>query len=289
MSKNICIIGATGMIGIPVTKELVKAGFNVTALVRNPEKAKSIFPAGVNFVNGDLDDKNSIGLALENADGLYINISTRPTDKENQFNPEAQGLDHIISAAKTNGNIKQIVLLSSFLARNYQGNWWVFNSKKSSIERVKKSGIPYTIFYPSNFMENLISEGMKRGNKLNFIKASVNHKSWWIAGEDFGRNVAQAFLTEKALNQEYPVQGPEALTMQEAAQKFVGAYSKERLSVGSMPYGVLKFLGYFIPQMKFVSKLMNVMINNFVTFESQKTWDQLGRPQLTVEAFAHKT
>ncbi|MBK9378342.1 MAG: NAD(P)H-binding protein [Saprospiraceae bacterium] len=65
MSKNISIIGATGMIGIPVTKELVKAGFNVTALVRNPEKAKSIFPAGVNFVKGDLDDKIQSGLLLK--------------------------------------------------------------------------------------------------------------------------------------------------------------------------------------------------------------------------------
>lgn len=286
MIKNITIIGSTGMIGIPVTKELVKAGFNVTALVRNPAKAKAIFPNGVSFVKGDLDNKNSIAEALKNAEGLYINISTRAEDKENAFNPETQGLDNILEMAKQAPNLKQVALLSSFLARNYQGDWWVFKAKKSSIGRVKNSGLPYTIFYPSNFMENMASEGMKRGNKVNYIKASVNNKAWWIAGEDFGKVVANAFKTEKAINKEYAVQGPEALTMQEAAQKFVNGYSKEQLSVGAFPYSIMKFMGFFMPSMKFVSNLMNVMLNNVETFESQTTWNELGKAEITMEKFA---
>ncbi len=89
--KKITVIGATGMIGIPLTKELVKAGFEVTALVRNVEKAKQIFPSGVRFVKGDLENKNAIAEGLKNTDGLYINISTTDKDKENQFNPEMSG------------------------------------------------------------------------------------------------------------------------------------------------------------------------------------------------------
>lgn len=288
MAKNITVIGATGMIGIPVTQELVKAGFHVTALVRNPDKAKALFTEGVTFIKGDLDNKTSIAEALKGADGLYINISTRAEDKDNTFSPEIQGLDNILEMAKQAPHLKQIAYLSSFLARNYQGDWWVFKAKKSSIDRVKNCGIPYTIFYPSNFMENFASEGMKRGNKVNFIKAKANHKAWWIAGEDFGRTVANAFKTEKALNKEYPVQGLEPLTMQEAAQKFVNGYSRETLSVGAFPLGVMKFMGVFMPSMKFVSNLMNVMLNNVETFESQKTWDDLGKPQLTTEQYAQK-
>lgn len=287
MIQNITVIGSTGMIGIPVTKELVNAGFRVTALVRNPEKAKAIFPSEVHFVKGDLDNKDSIAEALKNADGLYINISTRQEDKPDQFNPEMQGLDNILDVAKKTPKLQQIALLSSFLARNYTGDWWVFKAKKSSIERVKNAGIPYTIFYPSNFMENFTSEGMRRGNKVNYIKASANHKAWWIAGEDFGRNVASAFKTDVSLNKEFAVQGPEALTMQEAAQKYVDGFTKEKLSVGSMPYGILKFLGVFIPPMKFVSNLMHVMLNNVETFESENTWNELGKPKLTIQAFAN--
>jgi len=287
MIKRITVIGSTGMIGIPVTHELVKAGFEVTALVRNVEKAKQIFPQGVSFVKGDIEDMQSINEALKNADGLYINISTKPTDKESQFNPEMQGLDNILTALK-NSNIKLVAFLSSFLARNYNGDWWVMKAKKEGISKIKNSGIPYTIFYPSNFMENFASEGMRRGNKVNFIKSKVNNKAWWIAGEDFGKQVANAFKTDKALNAEFPVQGPEALTMQEAATKYAAAYKKEQLGVGSMPYGLLKFLGMFIPQMKFISNLMNVMLNNVETFESQKTWDILGKSEISIDKFAGK-
>lgn len=287
MIKRITVIGSTGMIGIPVTQELVKAGFEVTALVRNVEKAKQIFPQGVSFVKGDIEDMQSINEALKNADGLYINISTKPTDKENQFNPEMQGLDNILTALK-NTNIKQVAFLSSFLSRNYKGDWWVMKAKKEGISKIKNSGIPYTIFYPSNFMENFASEGMRRGNKVNYIKSKVNNKAWWIAGEDFGKQVANAFKTDKALNCEFPVQGPEALTMKEAATKYAAAYKKEQLGVGSMPYGLLKFLGMFIPQMKFLSNLMNVMLNNEETFESQKTWDILGKSEISIDKFAGK-
>jgi len=287
MIKRITVIGSTGMIGIPVTQELVKAGFEVTALVRNIEKAKQIFPQGVSFVKGDIEDMQSINEALKNADGLYINISTKPTDKESQFNPEMQGLDNILAALK-NTNIKQVAFLSSFLARNYNGDWWVMKAKKGGISKIKNSGIAYTIFYPSNFMENFASEGMRRGNKVNYIKSKVNNKAWWIAGEDFGKQVANAFKTDKALNCEFPVQGPEALTMQEAATKYAAAYKKEQLGVGSMPYGLLKFLGMFIPQMKFLSNLMNVMLNNEETFESQKTWDILGKSEISIDKFAGK-
>jgi uncharacterized protein YbjT (DUF2867 family) len=274
------------MIGIPVTRELVKAGFNVTALVRNPEKAKQIFPNGVNFIKGDIEDKNSILNSLKDADSLYINISTKPTDKEHKFNPEMQGIDNILDSVKKS-NIKQIVYLSSFLARNYVGNWWVMNAKKDGISKIKSCGIPYTIFYPSNFMENFAS-GMIRNGKITVPKASVNNKAWWIAGEDFGKIVSASFNTENAKNKEYPVQGLEGLTMEEAARKYATAYTKNKLSVGTMPFGFMKLLGVFIPQMNFISKLMGVMLNNLETFESQQTWNELVKPTVTLNDFAKK-
>lgn len=287
MIQNITVIGSTGMIGTPVTKELINAGFSVTLLVRDIEKAKKIFGDSVSYVSGDLEDRDSIAEAIKNADGLYINISTRPTDKENIFNPEIHGLDKILEVAAHAKNLKQIAYLSSFLARNYQGDWWVFRAKKSSIERIKLSGIPYTIFYPSNFMENF-KFGMVRNGKISILKTKTENKAWWIAGEDFGRQVANAFKNELALNREYPVQGPEGLTMKEAAERFVNAYTKEKLTVGYMPFILIKILALFLPVMKYLSRLMSVMLNNVETFESQNTWNELGKPELTIEKFAIK-
>lgn len=284
--KKITVIGATGMIGIPVTKELIKAGFEVTALVRDINKAKNIFPNGVSFVKGDLNDKAAIASSLKNAEGLYINISTRPTDKETDFNPEKQGLDNIIEEVKKS-TVKQVAYLSSFLARNYKGDWWVMNVKKDSITKIKTSGLNYTIFYPSNFMENFVN-GMIRNGKITVPSAPVNNKAWWISGEDFGRTVANAFKTDDSINKEFSVQGLEPMTMKEAAEKFAKGYTKSALQVGTIPFGMMKFLGLFIGQMKFLSKLMGVMLNNVETFEAQSTWNLLGKPKTTIEEFSKK-
>ena len=56
--------------------------------------------------------------------------------------------------------------------------------------------------------------------------------------------------------------------MQEGAQQFGNGYSKEKLSVGAFPIGILKFMSIFMPYMKFVSNLMQIMLNNIDTFES---------------------
>ncbi|HEX9601703.1 MAG TPA: NAD(P)H-binding protein [Mariniflexile sp.] len=286
MSKKITVIGATGMIGNPVTKELLKAGFEITALVRNVVKAKQIFPIGkIHFVNGDLQNIEEISEALKNADAVYISISSSPNDKEYEFNPEMHGFENILSALKIS-SVKQVGFLSSFLARNYAGDWWVMNAKKQAINKIKKCGIPYTIFYPSNLMENL-NGGMRDGNKINIIGKSTE-KAWWIAGEDLGKIVAKSFETEKALNKEYSVQGLEAMTTLEATNAYIENYTKEKLKIAKLPMGMAKFLSLFVKPLKFVVPLIDTMNNNKETFEAQQTWDELGKPTITVEKFARK-
>lgn len=285
MIKKITVIGATGMIGTPVTKELVKAGFEVTAFVRNIEKEKHAFPSGVTLVQGDLRNIAEISEAIENADAVYISISSTPNDKEKEFNPEMGGMDNIIAALKIS-SVKQVGYLSSFLARNYKGDWWVMNAKKQAIQKIKNSNVPYTIFYPANFMQNF-NGGMRDGKKITIMGMS-NEKSWWIDAEDFGRQVANAFKTEKSLNKEYAVQGLEPLTTAEAAKIFVENHSIEKLTIAKLPIGAAKFLSFFVKPLRFVVPLITVMNNNKEAFEAQKTWDELGRPTITVEKFAKK-
>jgi len=42
--KKIAILGATGLLGKPVTLTLAKAGYEVTVLVRDPALARKTFP-----------------------------------------------------------------------------------------------------------------------------------------------------------------------------------------------------------------------------------------------------
>jgi len=153
MNKKITVIGATGLIGLPVTKALVKSGFEVTVLVRDVEKAAAVMPAGVSLVKGDLRSRVDIGRAIKNADGVYINLNTTFNDTEKGFLSEREGVDNIVAELK-GSTVKQVGFLTSFLSRDYPGDWWVMKVKEDAVKKIKASGVPFTIFRSSSFMEN---------------------------------------------------------------------------------------------------------------------------------------
>ena len=65
---QVFLTGATGYIGSAVLESFLRAGHDVTALVRDPEKAESIARRGVHPVIGDLDKPSSYASEAERSD-----------------------------------------------------------------------------------------------------------------------------------------------------------------------------------------------------------------------------
>ena len=120
------------------------------------------------------------------------------------------------------------------------------------------------------------------------VDTKINNKAWWISAEDYGKQVARSFNIELAANKEYPVQGVEAMTMKEAAEKFISSYRKEKLILASMPLGLFKVMSLFIAEMKYLVKFMDILLNNKETFEAQSTWNDLGKPTVSMQEYAKK-
>lgn len=288
--KKITVFGATGMLGQPVVKELVHAGFEVTAMVRSPEKAGRVLPEKVNFVQGDLKNPGNIEKGLEGAEAVYINLAVAPESKESDFQPEREGLDNIIAAAKK-ADVKRIALLSSLVHR-YQGmggfDWWAFRLKRQAVEKVKAGGIPYTIFYPSSFFENF-QNGYKQGNKM-MLAGESKAPMWFVAGSDYGRQVARSFeILDADENREYAVQGLEPFTADEAVKVFVENYQKEKLKISKMPMFLLKIAALFNQKMNYTAKIIEALNNYPEKFESEKTWEELGKPEMTLAEYARNS
>lgn len=64
------LTGATGYVGSAVLEALLRGGHEVTALVRDPEKAEQISRRGVQPVIGDLSKPASYAVAAEGCDGI---------------------------------------------------------------------------------------------------------------------------------------------------------------------------------------------------------------------------
>jgi hypothetical protein len=284
--KKIGIIGATGMLGKPVVNALLTTGFEVYAMVRDIIQAKIELPIGVQLIVGDMGNPLDIENFLNNVEAVHLNLSIKPGEWEGEFHTEDQGLKLFLEIAKRK-NIKRISYLSSLLM-NYQGmnkfNWWVFSVKQNAVKQIKASGIPYAIFYPSSFMENIL-HNQKHGNKIQLSGVS-RFKMFFIAGEDYGRQVANSYKILTGENRDYPVQGLMPYTNDEAANIFVRFYKKENLKVQKAPLFILRFLGRFSHKLLYISRIVEAINNYPEKFQAELTWKELGRPILTLEEYA---
>ena len=286
MFKKIAIIGATGMVGKPVTQQLLKSGFDLTILSRKPAKAKELFPS-VPIIEADVFDPLSLVKALEHQEIVYISLGPSRKDSRTDIMPEREGINNIIDASKHLG-LKRIVLLSS-LVQNYEGmngfNWWIFDMKIKAVEAIKSSGIPYTIFYPSSFMET-IPRDLIKGNKLMLTSGSVA-PMWFIAGDDYGRQVAKTLSNAGNSNQEYSIQGPTAYDWEQAAKIIVANY-KVPLKIMKAPVGLLKFFGNFSKFVNYAAHICEALNKYPEKFESENTWRDLGKPEITLSEYIKK-
>jgi len=274
--KKIAIIGSTGMLGQPVTKAFINAGFEVSILVRNTDKAKSIFGSKVRIVKGDVKDTNSLKELLSGQDAVYLNLSVQQSSGINEFQPEREGLKNILQVAKAS-NVKRIGYLSS-LVHFYSGiHWWVFDVKREAVENIKQSGLAYSIFYPSTFMESFDKGAYRQGNMINLAGTS-KYPMYLIAGDDYGKQVVKAFENNNG-NNEYVVQGPDGYIADDAAKLFVDNYKKAKIKVAKLPIGVLKFFGRFTKKFNYAYNIVDALNNYPEKFEAEKTWQDIGKPQ----------
>jgi uncharacterized protein YbjT (DUF2867 family) len=283
--QKIAVIGATGMLGLPVVRALVAAGFDVTALVRNPQSAARMLPPEVRCVEADVFDEESLRRGLAGQDAVYLNLSVAPGARPCDLHTEAQGLVHILSAARWAG-IKRVGYLSALIQDAPANRWWVIDLWRRALAQIKHSGIPHTIFYASNFMETLPERHML-GRAL--VVAGTGHfGNYWIAGADYGRQVARAFVRTDAENRAYFVQGPEALSYGQAAQRYAKACPRP-LRVVRVPLWGVRLLGLISNAMRFNARVLREVLKYPEEFKAQSAWDELGRPTLTIEDFARGT
>ena len=283
---NIAIIGASGMLGGPVTRELIRAGLTVRIVARDVEKTRLLLP-GTNVVRGDLRNKQSLPNALRGIDTVYLNLSIKQTEKESDFHTETEGLTNLLEAAKQAG-VSRIAYLSSIIMR-YQGTngfrWWAFAAKHDAVRLIKASGISYSIFYPSCFMDSLI--GTQRVGKFILLVGRSAVRPWYISANDYGKQVVRALsIVEHGQNQEYVIQGPEAITQHEAANRFVAAYRKETLSVLTTPPFLMQLGRPFSAQADYGWHITEALNNYPEQFEADHAWADLGKPETTIEQFA---
>jgi uncharacterized protein YbjT (DUF2867 family) len=139
---TILVTGATGNVGSQIVEHLVKRGADVRALVRDPSKA--VFPAGVNVVQGDFLDIDSLRNAMSGVSTLFLLNAVVP----DEFTQALVALNVARSAG-----IERIVYLSVIHADVYV-NVPHFAGKFGVERMIEQMDFKATILRPAYFMQN---------------------------------------------------------------------------------------------------------------------------------------
>ncbi len=139
---SILVTGATGQIGRQVVQQLIQRGTKVRALVRDP--AKAAFPAGVEVVQGDLLDPDSLRSAYAGVSTLFLLNAVVP----DEFTQALVALN----LAKEAG-IERLVYLSVIDSDVY-ANVPHFAGKYGVERAIADLGFGATILRPAYFMQN---------------------------------------------------------------------------------------------------------------------------------------
>lgn len=209
MKQVVLVVGATGMLGEPVARQLQKDGYAVRVLARNPEKARAKLGDSFEFVTGDVEDPSSLENALDGCYGVHINLRGPGLAG---FEIEYQGTVNITQAAARRG-VQRISSISC--ATTFEENTWDPGCKaKFQAEiAIRGSGIPYSIFCPAWFMESL-PLFVRAGRAL--VVGKQPNRLRWVAAEDYARMVSRSFSLPEAANERFFIMGPEKFTMREA-------------------------------------------------------------------------
>ncbi|HEX7817468.1 SDR family oxidoreductase [Dyella sp.] len=283
--EKIAVIGATGRLGAPVVAALAKT-FQVRALVRSPDKARTMLPPDVEIVQADLRDIASLRAGLEGMDAIYLNLATETADLDLPFYEEREGVRNLIAA--TQGlDIQYIAKIGALGAyppavKAIRQNMVPNIIRMQGHEIIAASGIAHTFFAPTHFMELL--PNMINKHALQWI-GNTRVKVYWISVADYARQVVKAFQNPQAMPVHCPVQGPEAIAVKQAMQRFVQHYDPT-LKIRAAPLWIIKAIGLFNPHMKFVAHLFAYFGNHEDPFYAEQTWRDLGTPTTTIDIFA---
>lgn len=282
-SKTILVIGATGMLGKPVAKQLLKDGFHVRVMARNPQKAHQILGDGFEICAGDISHPTSLRAAFQtDVDGVHISLKGGPSEED------FERMDHhatrdIAQLAKESGT-PRVTLLSAYAVHPDKADTPESRAKSRGEQALKASGVPYTIFRASWFMESLPL--FVQGKTISLIGKQI-HPLHWIAAEDYARMVSQSYKSDEVLNQELYIFGPEAHTMGEA-MKIYANYTG--LKVAPVSTTMLAMLGWLTFNTEWESTA--VLMKHYERWGEDGSAEEanrlLGSAQITLQEWCEK-
>jgi len=206
---RILILGATGILGQPVTRSLIDKGHRVRVLTRSVKKTCRIFGNTVEIIEGSAVDRDSVRTALAGCGAVHINLTQEA---------ELTATQHVVDQAAGN-SLERITYVSATTACE-ENRWFEMVEVKMRTEEIlRRSGIAHTVFCPTWVMEVL--HNFIHGDRAAMIIGRKPPALHFFAAADFGRMVSTAYEDDWTLGKRLFIHGPEGITLPDALERII--------------------------------------------------------------------
>jgi uncharacterized protein YbjT (DUF2867 family) len=204
----ILITGASGSVGSAVLAVVARSGEKHRAMYRSKVEAAKA-PTGTEAVIADFSDKASLAPALRGVESVYLVCSPIPALVQLEGNA--------IEASAAAG-VRRIVLNSALGAGDYAKSFPSWHRKVE--DKLKATKLVHCILRPNGFLQNLLTYyAPSIRAQGTFYGAMGNARTSYVDVRDIAAVAAKALQGGAHDGKTYELNGPEALTCAEVAEK----------------------------------------------------------------------
>lgn len=246
---KILLFGATGNLGKEIAKEIVKQGFDLTVVVRNEAKAKSLSNITPKFIIADACNKSTLENIFDNQEIVIsaLGKSVSPNDKSKPTfkDVDYKANENILDFAKK-ADIKKFIYISAFHSEKYL-HLEYFKAHHDFSELLKKSGIDYSIIKPPAIFSAYIDmiEMARKGQLINI--GLGNKKTNPIYEGDLAKITVDSIKQHNLIIEA----GGQTIYTRKQLNEIVQLTINPSKSIKNVPLAVFKFL---LPILKIFNK-----------------------------------
>jgi NADH dehydrogenase len=257
---RVAIIGGSGFVGGYLIESLLDAGHSVSTMVRPGSEDKLHRAGQLRIIEGSLSSQSAIEETCEACDAVIYNVGIlREFPRQGITFEETQflGVERTIAAAKKAG-VKRFLLMS---ANGVHADGTPYqDTKYRAEERVRNSGLDFTIFAPSVIFGN--PRGLMEiatqlyADMVGPALPAIGFYTGWnptsgkvmmspVHVEDVAQAFVNALQDDALLQQKVYLGGPEALSWSEMIVQIAAAAGKTKTII-PMPISMMKLAAFFL-------------------------------------------
>jgi uncharacterized protein YbjT (DUF2867 family) len=237
-SKLVLVTGVTGYIGGRLVPELLKAGYRVRAMARNPRRLEGRdWYDDVEVVEADAGDQHQVEAALEGVDVAYYLIHALGTGKK--FEARDRHTARTFAAAARAAGVGRIVYLGGLYPEDEELSPHL-SSRREVGEILLASGVPTTVLRAAV----ILGSGSASFEMLRYLteRLPVMVTPRWldtriqpIAVRDVLHYLVGCAQMPADVNRGFDIGGPDVLTYRDMMQRYADVSSLRRRRIVTLP------------------------------------------------------